>query len=617
MMLLPTTLALVLAAAPAPAPAAPVSLPAGYWPEARVQELLERTQTIRLAPDLSRLTPAEQGALRDLLEVGKIFQALYEQSRHPQARSAHAQLLQRDARAGSPRRTQELLTLYRLFQGPIAATLDNAREPFLPVRPQTPGRNVYPEDLTREELEAFLAEHPERTQELLHERTVVRRATKANLARDRAVLTRHAALQLLHPQLSPRLRALAARPDPRVLYAVPYPVAYADELVRAYGLLVHAADTVQPSDAELAGYLRNRARDLLTNDYESGDAAWVTGRFKRLNAQVGSYETYDDALMGVKAFHAVSLLLNDEEATAALHRGLGGLQEVEQSLPYAQQKRVREDISVGVYEVIADFGQARGTNTATILPNDPLHSRRYGRTILLRENVMKHPRLFAQDLRVWRSVVADAHAGELAPEGNFQRTLWHEIGHYLGVERDSQGRPLDEGLQDYADALEEMKSDLVSLHALHRMAGVGVEKARSKEPSRLPTLDAATLRAVQASGIRRTLQNNRPRKDQPYQLMQLVQFNWFRDRGLIELDPKTQRLSLRYERYPQAVGSLLQEVLALQYAGDQAAAARFFERWTAWTPELHEALAARIREAQGEARYTLVRYGALGEQEEE
>ena len=31
-------------------------------------------------------------------------------------------------------------------------------------------------------------------------------------------------------------------------------------------------------DAEFAGYLRNRARDLLSNDYESGDAAWVTGR---------------------------------------------------------------------------------------------------------------------------------------------------------------------------------------------------------------------------------------------------------------------------------------------------------------------------------------------------
>jgi hypothetical protein len=594
-------LALALAATPA-SPA----LPSGYWPPARVEELLAKTEAIRLAPDLSRLTPAEQGALRDLLEVGGILQRLYEDSRHPQALAAHERLQKLDARLGSPQRTRDLLQLYRLYQGPIASTLDNAREPFLPVAPQTPARNVYPPEVTREELDAYLLEHPERTAELLHERTVVRRATAQNVARDAAALRRHPALQLLHPQLAPRLKALAARPDAKAFYAVPYPVAYADALVRAYGLLVHAADTVQPSDEEFAGYLRNRARDLLANDYESGDAAWVTGRFKRLNAQIGAYETYDDALFGVKSFHAVSLLLADEEATAALRRAMGGLQAVEDALPYAAHKRVREDISVGVYEVIADFGQARGTNTATILPNDPLYSRRYGRTILLRENIMKNPRLFANDLRVWRSVVADAHANDLTSEGNFQRTLWHEVGHYLGVERDVQGRPLDAGLQDYADALEEMKSDLVSLFTLLR-----------KESGLAPP----ALRAVQASGIRRTLQNNRPRVDQPYQRMQLVQFNWFRDRGLIVwgpdgADPKTQRLTLRYERYPEAVNSLLKEVLALQLAGDKAAAARFFERWTAWTPELHDVLAARIREAQG-ARFTLVRYGALGEQDEE
>ena len=33
--------------------------------------------------------------------------------------------------------------------------------------------------------------------------------------------------------------------------------------------------------------------------------------------------------------------------------------------------------------MIADFGQARGGNTATILPNESYLARRYGRTILL------------------------------------------------------------------------------------------------------------------------------------------------------------------------------------------------------------------------------------------
>ena len=49
------------------------------------------------------------------------------------------------------------------------------------------------------------------------------------------------------------------------------------DMVRAFGLLNEAAALLEASDAEFAGYLRNRARDLLSDDYESGDAAWVTG----------------------------------------------------------------------------------------------------------------------------------------------------------------------------------------------------------------------------------------------------------------------------------------------------------------------------------------------------
>jgi len=117
---------------------------------------------------------------------------------------------------------------------------------------------------------------------------------------------------------------------------------------------------------------------------------------------------------------------------------------------------------------------------------------------------------------------------------------------------------------------------------------------------------------VQAGGILRTLQNVKPRKDQPYQTMQLAQFNFFLDKGLITADPTTARLSVDYTKYRDVVTAMLKEVLALQYAGDKAAAEAFFSRWGAWTPEVHEKLAARIRDAQG-ARFRLVRYGALGE----
>jgi hypothetical protein len=452
---------------------------------------------------------------------------------------------------------------------------------------------MYPLDATKEEIEAFLAANPAARDEILGERSVVRRATKENLGKDLNVLNVYPELRALHPEENERLRAARGMDNPKFFYAVPYAIAYADYLVPAFRLLNRASTSLHATDPEFARYLRNRARDLISNDYESGDASWVTGHFTRFNAQIGAYETYDDALYGVKAFHSASILLMNQKATEELRKALGGLQAIEDALPYGNHKRVKEDIPVGVYEVIADFGQARGTNTATILPNDPLFSRRYGRTILLRENIMKNPDIFAADQRVWKAATVDAHANDLAAEGNFQRTLWHEIGHYLGVDRDKQGRTLDVALEDYADSIEEMKSDLVSLFALYRM-------------------NHASLRAIQASGIRRTLQNVKPRRDQPYQTMQLVQFNWFLEHGLIEADPKTARLKINYYKYPEVVQSLLAETLKLQHEGDKAAAAAFFDRWTKWTPEVHEKLAARIREAQG-ARFRIVRYAAMGE----
>ena len=186
-----------------------------------------------------------------------------------------------------------------------------------------PGKNVFQWGVGKDELEKFLAAHPEKRSQILDSRTVVRRAQSRSLQLDLAALKKYPVLDTLHPGLKTELERLAvflgAAPERShaqratqsgEFYAIPYAVAYPDELVKAYGLLNEAANYLQPSDDEFARYLRNRARDLLSNDYESGDAAWVTGHFKNLNAQIGAYETYDDELYGVKTFFAFSLLVD-------------------------------------------------------------------------------------------------------------------------------------------------------------------------------------------------------------------------------------------------------------------------------------------------------------------
>jgi hypothetical protein len=140
-----------------------------------------------------------------------------------------------------------------------------------------------------------------------------------------------------------------------------------------------------------------------------------------------------------------------------------------------------------------------------------------------------------------------------------------------------------------------MKADLVSLTAARILHQSG-------------RISDAQLRAIYAGGIRRVLQKNRPRREQAYGMMQLMQWNWFLDRGVVRYADG--RLTIDYARYPAAVEALLREVLAIQRAGDRARADAFIERWSTWTPDLHERVAAAMRDSE-RTRFNLVTYEAL------
>jgi hypothetical protein len=144
-----------------------------------------------------------------------------------------------------------------------------------------------------------------------------------------------------------------------------------------------------------------------------------------------------------------------------------------------------------------------------------------------------------------------------------------------------------------------MKADLVSLFV-------------AKELRRRGYYSEEQLRSLYASGILRTLQNNKPRREQPYNMMQLMQWNWFLDRGVLKFDPATAKLRVDYDRYHDAVAELLKQVIALQDAGDAKQVAAFIDRWGRWDEQLHGRIAANIR-AQQRYRYRLFTYAALGE----
>jgi hypothetical protein len=572
----------LVACATTPAPA-PTTAIAPIWSAEQIAPILARTQLLHLNPDLSALSAGERAAVGELLQAGERLHRLYMDQRHPEALAA-ADYLAAHPELGAHR------DLFRLNAGPIATTLDNTRGPFLSVSPETPARNMYPAGVTRAIMDAYLDANPARRAALLDTRGVVWAATPENRRRALDALRRYPVLDTLHPGLAERLRTADT------YLAAPYSVAYAEDILFVYARLNAAAADVEAGDAAFARYLRLRARDLLADDYEGGDAAWVTGEFTgNLNAQIGAYETYDDALYGVKTFFSLSLLVRDRARSEELQAALADIQTVENALPYAHHREVKSDIPVGVYNIIADFGQARGANTASILPNDAYLARQYGRTILMRGNILLNDEIFAETHRAFSAVLIPSQADHLTAEGGFYRTLWHEIGHYLGVDQTEDGRGLDAALEDNSALYEEMKADLVSLTA----ARILHERGRISE---------AQLRAIYAGGIRRVLQKNRPRREQPYGMMQLMQWNYFLDRRVLRYADG--RLTIDYAHYPAAVEGMLREVLAIQRAGDRARANAFIDRWSTWSPDLHEVIARNMRESE-RTRFNLVTYEAI------
>lgn len=554
------------------------------WSEAETRAILDKTMRLRFPYDDSLLSESEAAAVVELTAAGACLHTLYLQQRHPQARAAEAVL----AESGR----QDLKDIFRIMKGPIATTLDNSREGFLNVDPETAARNVYPAGTDRADMDAFLAANPERKDELLDLRAVVKAATLANKKVALAVLDARPTLDVLHPGLRARISASEG------YFGLPYSVAYAEDIFFIYDRLNAAADLTQDGDIAFSRYLRARARDILADNYDGSDAAWVTGQFTgNLNAQIGSYETYDDALYGVKSFFSLSLLQRDKVKSDELAAAITDIQAIEDALPYSANKQVRSNIPVGVYNVIADYGQARGTNTATILPNEGHLSRQYGRTILIRSTVLRNKDIFIEAETGFNAATAKKHQGDLILGGNFYRTLWHEIGHYLGPDQTQSGDDIGVALQDSADLIEEMKSDLVSLFSARKLHADG---AYTDEQ----------LRSIYAAGILRVLQKSRPRRDQAYGTMQLIQWNWFLDTGLLKFEGG--KMVIDYDLYPETVAGLLAEVLDIQYQGDRSAATAFVDKWTTWDDDLHGTIGAAMKAQEG-SRYRLVTYEALGE----
>src|SRR5262249_32450181 len=186
-----------------------------------VRDLLRRYARVRLDVATDRLAERNQAALRKLIEAARWIDRIYWEQR-----SADGWRLKKFVARSPDSDSRRLERLIDLNFWPWD-TFDDDR-PFWGHRPRPPGGNLYPADLTRAEMERYLADHPAQREALLSHTTVVRR-------------------------------------DGERLVAVPYALVYKDALARVAEGVVEAAELT--THAGFADFLRQRARDLVAGTH--------------------------------------------------------------------------------------------------------------------------------------------------------------------------------------------------------------------------------------------------------------------------------------------------------------------------------------------------------------
>ncbi|MDB5697203.1 MAG: hypothetical protein JWN69_7, partial [Alphaproteobacteria bacterium] len=270
-----------------PTPVAGQDAGANYDLEAQRAKIVR----IDMNPDTSFLNAEERQIVNDLIQAADLMSQIYLRQVYADNPRLRAEI----AASNDPRKAA-LLDMFDLHFGVWDTLAEN--RPFYGNRPLPAGAGFYPVDLTREELDTYVAAHPEQRQALLSPYTVVKRQG------DRLV-------------------------------AIPYSQEYRQWLVPAAALLRKAAATT--SNASLKRFLSLRADAFLNDDYYESELAWMDVAGTPIEVAIGPYEVYTDRLYGAKTAFEAFVTLQDPKQSADLARYKQHLRDMEANLPVEER----------------------------------------------------------------------------------------------------------------------------------------------------------------------------------------------------------------------------------------------------------------------------------------
>ncbi len=502
-------LALCLAACAAPGKAPGTG--ADGAPEAASHAMespaLTRYATVPLRADLSGLNRDERQALVLMIEAARIMDRLFWYGAHGDKDGLLANI-----------EDPALKDFAMINYGPWNRLEGN--RPFVPGYGDKPlGANFYPQDMTREEFEAW--EQPGKTGLYSY----VRRDAEGRLT------------------------------------LVPYSVMHSAELTAAAGLLREAATLV--GNEALRRYLLLRADALITDEYQASDMAWMDMKDNRIELVIGPIESYEDRLFGYRASYEAFVLVKDMAWSERLARFAAFLPELQRGLPVADAYKAETpgtDADLNAYDAIYYAGDANaGSKTIAInLPNDEQVQLEKGTRRLQLRNSMRAK--FDQILvPIARDLVAEDLQRHITFNAFFSNVMFHEVAHGLGIKNTLDGSgTVREAMREHGSALEEAKADVLGLYMITELFDRG-ELQEGELLDHYVTFLAGLFRSVRFGASSAHGRAN------------MIQFNYFSERGAFARGADS-RYRVDLERMRQAVRELAGRILVLQGDGDHAGA---------------------------------------------
>ncbi len=485
------------------------------------------------------LTAREKQMVEKLVDASRYLEDIYWRQSDPEGLTLYQSL------AGSKNAQDQQLRHFLWLNGSRFDQIEQNR-PFAGIVPMPPGRGFYPEGLTRQQIEQYVKDHPEKRAEIYSSTTIVR----------------------WHGDQ---------------LEGLPYHIAYRSFLEPAARDLREAAGL--SADPALADFLRLRADALLNDDYFKSDLAWLDLKDPKFDVIFAPYETYTDGLLGVKGSYGAAVLVRNEEESRKLAVFQRYVADIQDALPLAPEDRPSKrglETPMEVMDAPYRAGDLRHGYQAVAdnLPNDPRVHEQKGSKKIFFKNFMD-VRVNYVILPLAQYMMLPEQAAKASGEGYLLSTIMHEIAHGLGpaFAHGISGRVLiREAIGPAYAGLEEAKADVVGMFGLKWLVDHGV----------LPREKLEEYYASYVAGIFRTVRFG---AGEAHGQAEMMEFNYLSERGAIKRRSSGQ-YAIDYGIMPAVLADLAKELLDIEATGDRTRAENWFRKYDVVPADLQVALKA-------------------------